>query len=68
METSEHVYVSHIYTKEIYFSATNKRKSQTTLTWLSSSLKKPTLSLNIDKSNNQCTLQNNVKANQKAIQ
>ena len=32
METSEHVYVSHTYTKEIYFSATNKRKSQTTLT------------------------------------
>ena len=67
-EPSKHVDVSHIYTKKISSSVTNIRKSQTTLTGQSSSIKKPALSLNIYKTNNQCTLQNNVKANQISIQ
>ena len=66
-EPSEHVDVSHKYTKEIS-TDTNKQKSQTTLSGPLSSIKKPTLPLNIDKTNNQGTLQNNVKANQKSIQ
>ena len=66
-ELYEHVDVSHIYIKEISSSVTNKRKSQTNLTGPSSLLKKLTLSLNIEKTNNQCTLQSNVKANQKSI-
>ena len=66
-ELYEHVDVSHIYIKEISSSVTNKRKSQTNLTGPSSLLKKLTLSLKIEKTNNQCTLQSNVKANQKSI-
>ena len=66
-EPSEPVDVPHMYLKEIS-SAANKLKSKTTLTGPSSSIKKPTFSVNIDKTNNYCTLQNNAKANQKSIQ
>ena len=68
IELSEHLDVSHVYTKEIFYSATNIREIETILTGLLSLIQKPTLSLNIDKRNNQCTLQNNVKAKQKSIQ
>ena len=52
----------HLCTKEVLSTAANIRKSHAKLIGLSSSKKQQTLSLNVDKSNKQCTLQNSLRA------
>ena len=56
------IYWCHLHTKEVSSTAANKRKSQTKLIGPSSLKKQQTLSLNVDKSNKQRTLQNSLRA------
>ena len=60
--------ICHLCTKEVLSTAANIRKSHTKLIGLSSSKKQQTLSLNVDKSNKQCTLENSLRASQKSFQ
>ena len=67
-EPSEHTDICHLYTRDVSSTVANKQKSKTKLIGPSSSKKQPTLSLNVDKSSKQCTLQNSLRASQKSFQ
>ena len=60
-EPSEHIDICHLYTKEVSSTAVKQTAVQTYWTLM---IKKATitLSLNVDKSNKQCTLQNFLRA------